>query len=322
MVGTTATHFPSSGDLPGTPATIYTYGGATPDADPNGWVYIASYGSGTTTGYDTWRVKKDGTASENLRQLFDASSGATKEGYAPVQIIGSNIFTIDNTSGTTGVVWRISSDGGATWVAEDFAEFPTPKMTAIAYTAANYGGKIYLLTRPTVTTTATEIWSVDPSAWTPTAKAQAVKEFTIPTSTAFYYCNGLAVDATYFYVGCARTTNTNWVLIRIDRTTGATLEIMTTDSLMNFFEGSASYSKSMFAVDRNADGVTDYLYVRNGGYRESYFVCNPTAAQPYYGRHTSWNTALSGSYEAMGYDPVENVLWAWDYSNNHLIKIQ
>jgi hypothetical protein len=92
------------------------------DTDPNGWIYVG----GTTALY---RVPKGGGPSEAVHTV--AGLTGDQLGYAML-VNGSDIFTVESqTTGMTEHLWRISTDGGATWNAEDYAvPFGCPRRRA------------------------------------------------------------------------------------------------------------------------------------------------------------------------------------------------
>src|SRR5690606_31976810 len=76
------------------------------DENPSGYVYIG----GTL---DLRRLPKSGGTSEDVETLAGLTS--SQVGY-DVVVAGNEIFTIDDSDGSSGRVFRISRDGGATWI--------------------------------------------------------------------------------------------------------------------------------------------------------------------------------------------------------------
>ncbi len=284
MVGTTQTRLST-----GLGSFIEYYVAA--DNDPNGWVYAG----GTS---DVYRMSKNGATVEDVGTL--AGLTASELGYAMV-ISGQNVYTIDSTTtGTTGRVFRITSDGGATWSVQDAVGFPTAPAEDIRGADA-YGGLVYLITHEGTSSTPTEIWSFDPS----TIPATAVLETSFSGYTS---CGGLEIDMNYFYVVCGG----GETVARVNRMTGAAEDLIT-----NVYDLSNT-AGALHGTDFDADGVIDYLYVQ-GWYEESYFICG-LGVSNYNQLHIQFNTGANGNY-GMGFDQTANSLWLIDDGSREFIRV-
>jgi len=285
MVGATQTLIPS------TITSISEYFVAA-DEDPTGYVYVG----GTAA---LQRIPKAGGTVEDIYTSTALTS--THLGYAML-IVGDDIFTLESkTTGTTGILWRISTDGGATWVIEDFATFPsqpTDDMRSLTY----YDGRIYMLTEEGSVGIDTQVWSVDASA--ATLPTTAVLESSIPDERG---CSALAMDDMYYYMACGSTER----VVRTNRTTLAS-ELFT-----DAYDMSSS-TNSIYAKDLDADGLADVLYFQSY-YEKGWFVCEP-AGLPYVDEHFSFGTS-SGSY-GMGFDATGNTLWLFDDDTKEFVSVQ
>jgi len=264
-----------------------------PDANPSGWIYFG----GST---ELYRIKKSGGTAESVDTAANLSS--SNMGYDMV-INGNDIFTIESqSSGTTGYVWRISTNAGQSWQLTDFATFATTPLDTFD-TATFYKGKIYMLTNEgSYSGENTEIWSVDATATS--LPAPASLEVSIPGES---YCMGIAVDDKSYYLTCG----TDDRLIRVDRATKAVTLVTDAWDL-------STTQNYMHGKDTNNDGVYDYLYFKAGD-DEVYFVCNPSTT-PYSDVLASYGTGY-GNY-GLGFDAAANKLYAFDDSNSEVVVIQ
>ena len=236
-------------------------------------------------------------------------------GYAML-IDGPNIYTLDNRTDAGGVrrLWRISSDGGASWEVTDVATFGTsstddPEDAFRAMAARD--GRIYLITRETTATVNTQIWSVDPSGPLPAA-GQLELAF---GANAYNNCVGLAMDASSWFTVCrAGTSGSNFVALRIARTGGAITELGSLTAPLS----STQNAVSVIARDHDGDGNADYLYIQTD--RESAdFVCSPYGT-PYLRQHFYFGSG-TGNY-GMGFDAAANTLWLFDDDTLEFVKVQ
>jgi hypothetical protein len=152
----------------------------------------------------------------------------------------------------------------------------------------------------------TEIWSVNASAVS--LPTQAVLEGTV----ALNDCDSITGDDHYFYLTCD---DSNDHIVRVDRTTFQSELI--TDAIP------LSLTKNeLYAHDFNADGTADALYVKSDD-ETVHYICGPAAAGPF------WEDVLvdfggtsTTSNYGLGFDPVANVLWAYDDDTQELVHIQ
>ncbi|MCA9605935.1 MAG: hypothetical protein KC619_10095 [Myxococcales bacterium] len=268
------------------------------DDSPTGYVYFG----GTTQLY---RMPKAGGAVETVTTLAGISS--TRLGYAMV-VAGNDIFTLETlTTGTTGRLYRISSDGGATWITggQDYATFDggaaQPNDDFRGATADPTGARLYLITEES--SLVTEIWSVPLGATTVPVTGRL--EAAIPS---YLSCSGLAMDASYYYTACYNPTPQ---LIRIDRTTMAVTVLSSTVPV-------SSLINSIHADDNTSDGVADALYV-NVGTEDAYYVCG-LSATPFAAPFVSWGGATSNY--GLGFDPAANRLYGIDDDTRELVIIE
>lgn len=284
MVGGTVTRVPSM-------LASFSEYFVSADNDPNGWVYAGGTGN-------LYRMSKDGVTVQDVEALAGLTS--TELGYAML-VDGQNLYTVnESTTGTTGRVFRISSDGGATWLVEDAAGFsPAPADDFRAIDA--YGGLVYLMTQEGSSTVPTEIWQFDPGSGTPAVATM------IASISGYYNCGGLEVDMNYFYLACGSSE----VILRVDRSTNTVEELTIAYDLSNV-------AGSLHGADTDADGLIDYLYAQSY-YEEGYFVCG-LGASNFSDVLFQFGTGASGNY-GMGFDSVSNQLWMIDDGNRDFIRV-
>ncbi len=293
VVGTTATRV-STGLIGSFTSEYYVVA----DSDPNGWVYVG----GTSS---LFRFAKGGNGAQNVH--LAAGIGSDHLGY-DLLVDGQNVYTTNSvTSGTTGHVYRISTDGGTTWNVQDFVSFPVEPEDDI-HSMAAHGGTLFMLTGESSSTVATQIWAA-PTTGTVPVTADLVREF---GQGSYTYCSGLAVDASYFYTTCRQgTSGTNYAVIRIDRGDGTITELATG------LPGNTT-NMAVHVRDLDADGIADVLY-RKESDEEAHYVCSPASAA-YVGQHFSYGTGTSDY--GLGFDPVANVLWSYDDATMELMRIE
>lgn len=265
-----------------------------PDASPTGYVYIG----GTT---QLFRVPKAGGTAVNV--LTAAPLQTTDLGYALV-VAGNEIFTIDDsTTSTSNRVVRISSDGGATWIAngESYATFTSTPGDDFRGAVVD-GSTMYLITQETTSTEATEIWSLPVGA--ATLPVTPTRLGTIP----FLDCTGLAVDATYFYTMCEDADE----IVRVHRTTLTATAIPSGAAL--------STTRNEIAVDDlDGDGTADAFYFQTGS-EEVAYGCGFDTAMPLISTLSSWGTGTLNY--GLGFDASTNTIYSYDDDTHELIVIQ
>lgn len=267
------------------------------DSAANGYVYLG----GTS---DLYRLPKAGGAFEDVE--VEAGITTTPLGYS-VALVDSKIFTLDTvTTSTSPFLWRLSTSGGVTWNPLGYASYP---MTAgaSAYSMVHYKGRIYIATNETTSGAATEIYSVSASAVA--LPAVAVLEGTIANERD---CDGFAIDDLYFYLTCSDSGDR---IVRVSRTTLQS-ELLT-DAIP------LSTTKNELQVDDfDSDGDADVLYVKNDDETVRY-ICGPANAGPFWQDIlVDFGGAATTSNYGLGFDPVANVLWAYDDDTQELISIQ
>jgi len=287
MVGTTVTRYPTS--LSGTSFTEYYL---VADDAPGGFVYVG----GTS---NTYRLPKVGGTATDIEALGGLTF--SEQGYE-LAVAGSEVFTVDSiTSGTSGRLYRVTSDGGATWTRQDYATF-SPSPQDDFRSAVSDGTNLYLITHEFTTTVGSEIWSV------PLAAGSVPTTATLIGSIPHNNCSGLAVDSRYFYTAC----QTNDEVVRVDRTTLAT-EVVS--GLLDL----SSTRNSVQAHDTDMDGVADILYV-NASTEDVFFVCGLGTPTPFTGPLVSWGGSTSNY--GLGFDAATSTLYAWDDDTRELLEIR
>ncbi len=286
VVGTTVARIPTT-------AASFTEYYVELDGSPTGFTYFGGQS-------ELYRVPTGGGALEDVEAL--AAIGTTQLGYTML-IAGNDIFTVDqSTTSTTGRLWRISSDGGATWIAggEDYASFATAPNDDFRG-AASDGTSVFLITQDTIET---EIWSVPLGA--AVLPAPATLLHTIPNDS----CTGLAVDSTWFYTACTGASPDE--LIRVNRTTGA-VEVLDTSITL-------SSTHNMLRVDdTTGDGVADVVYT-SAATERAYYTCG-LGGTTFTAELTNWGTGTS-NYGLGFLDGATPVLWGYDDDTQELISIQ
>ncbi len=263
------------------------------DDAPDGWIYVGGLSA-------LHRVPKAGGPNQNVTTL--AGLTTTNLGYAMV-VDGLDIFTVDaKATDTTGHLWRISDDGGASWAPTDYAILPAvPNRTL--QSAVAYDGQLYALTNQTVTTTPTQLFAAPLGGSAPVAATVAL------TFLDEARCSGFALDDNYLFAACGAGDR----LVRVDRTTGAVTLLSTAFNLdLN--------ANTVVAHDVDANGTADYLYVK-GPEKRVGFVCDPGGATPYAGQLTTYGTTTSANTFGMAFDPTTATLYAFDDATEEIVLI-
>ncbi|MEZ4223182.1 MAG: hypothetical protein R3B13_19720 [Polyangiaceae bacterium] len=284
MIGSTVTRFQT-----GAPAAFSEFYVAA-DGDPAGWVYVGGSNA-------LYRTKKTGSAWDNVYAAAALSSSTV--GYAML-IDADNIFTVGSlTSGNSKRIFQISSDKGASWSLVDYAQFegyPFDDFQA----AVSYKGEIFALTNESSTSQDTQIWRMPASGVAPVS-AKLDRDV-----LGQYYCSGLGVDDTNFYVACGSTNR----LVRVARGNGAVSLITDVFPLPTSAIGMAVH-------DQDADGKADFIYY-TGSEGTVYFVCDP-GGKAYADKLVSYN---SGSSEyGLGFDAKAKQLYTFDSTTRELVVI-
>lgn len=289
MVGTNVTRVAT-----GIPSITEYYVAA--DSAPNGYVYVG----GTT---DLYRMPKAGGPTENVYSAAGITS--TQLGYS-VAIDGGKVFTLDTTTvATSPFLWRLTASGGLTWNSLGYGQYPTPA-GASPYAMFPYKGRIYIVTNESTSSDMTEIWSVSASAVA--LPTQAVLEGTV----AVHDCDGITGDDHYFYLTCDDSDDH---IVRVDRTT------FQAELLTDVIPLSATKNE-LHAHDFDGDGTADALYVKSDDETVRY-ICGPAASGPFWqGVLVDFGGTSTTSNYGLGFDPVANVLWAYDDDTRELIHIQ
>ena len=287
MVGDSVTRIPTG-------LTTFTEYFVAADTSPNGYVYVG----GTSSLY---RMPKAGGTVEDVEAA--ASLPISHLGY-DMLVVGDDIYTLESTTSavTSGLLWRISTDGGTTWTSQDYMELPHPADEDFR-AVTHHDGRIYITTDG-LSTTGTEIWSVPAGATT--VPQMGVLEATLPDE---YYCDGVAVDDNYYYLACSTGTR----LIRVDRTTLAT-ELLTDDVYIN------SIKDSLHVDDFDGDGSADVLYI-SSYYEEVHYLCDPGGPGDFWVDELASFGTASSNY-GLGFDPVSKTLWMFDDDTREFIVIE
>lgn len=290
MVGTTQTSFPT-----GLATGWLSY--VEPDASPSGWIYVGN-------AWRLHRMPKAGGATQDVAIL----AGLDQEHLGTHMLIdGQNLYVVNTTDSATGVVWRISTDGGSSWTVEDFASFPVPLTDDIAG-ITTHGNSIYLLTVGYQGGGAPQIWSMarNPSSVPTVVTFEGIVD--VPEG-----CSGFALDDDYFFTACGTGFFGNREMVRIPRTGGPFFPI----ELLQGALGSGSIS--MRVADTDTDGSADLLYVR-GSNEYVFSLCGPHTPAPVFGTFIDYG-AVSGS-RGLGFDKTANTLWVYDDDTQELLRFQ
>lgn len=256
------------------------------DEDPNGFVYIGRPNK-------LFRAPKAGG---NIQDVAALAGLQPRHLGRSMLITGDQLFTVTSPSGLVDVLWRISTDGGATWQREDYAAFPRAPSGTLRGVAEN-GGRIYMVTSQFSTTTPTEIWSVPFNATTLPVDAVLETSFTGMAS-----CGSLVMDDLFYYLACASGDE----LARIDRASGA-IEIIS-DTV------DVDSTSALHAHDIDGDGRADALYYRGKEQVVSY-VCDPAGAPfvdelvRYGNRDFTWGMGFAASTGALWMFEPDSLEW-------------
>lgn len=285
MIGTTRTDL-----LPATtghPTEVYL----AVDARADGYAYVG----GIT---ELSRLPKTGGAFEPA--LFTTTGisalSPVRPGYKLLSH-GDDLFWLSRDRGSSGMVFRLSSDGGATWSAVDYAHFaqiPSDDFRGIAA----YEGTLYLLTHEDSAGVESQIYAV-PATGTVPAEGTLAQSFEAGES----FCGGLAVDDTYFYATCAGAEH----LLRIHRTTGA-VDVLPALTGTAFPPMTDTTTQALAADDVDGDGRADYLYVQTE-YEETYVVCAPAGPLSEIRTRSHFDFGMRNGNYGMSFDPAARRLW-------------
>lgn len=287
MVGNAMSRIPTG--LSTTPVEYFVAA----DSDPNGYVYVG----GTA---DLYRTPKAGGTTQDIEALDTLTS--THLGY-DMLVDGNQIFTLESNTSTTvtsNLLWRLSSDGGATWTKENYMQLPqaaNDDMRAIT----SYKGRYYMTTDESID--GTQIWSV--AAASSALPQTAVLEVTVPDDE---YCDAIALDDVYYYLACY-----SGRIIRVDRVTHVK-ELITDAFSVNITKN------ALHAHDFDGDGHADALYF-SSYYEEVDYVCKPGGSGPFYTGVLASFGSGSSNY-GLGFDPVSHVLWMFDDDTREFVKIE
>jgi hypothetical protein len=283
MVGTAQTRIPTG------LATFTEYFVAA-DEDPNGYVYVGGTGN-------LYRTPKAGGTTQDLEAI--AGLTASHLGYDMV-VLGSELYTLEAvTSATSGILWRLTTDGGATWPKQDYAQLPFVANDDM-WSMAQYNGRIYFTTDEG--TDGTQIWSVSAGA------SMFPQPATLETTALDEDFCGIAVDDDYYYLSCSGGDR----LVRVHRTTFAK-ELITDAIDFN------STRNAIHIHDIDGDGRADVLYVQGYG-EEVNYVCAPNTGPFYTDVLTGFGTGTSNY--GLGFDKANGVLWMFDDDTREFVKIQ
>jgi hypothetical protein len=251
MIGTTRTALVP--ETTGHPTEIYL----AVDPRPDGYAYIG----GLT---ELARVPKVGGALET--GLFAitgiAALAPTRPGYKMLAH-GDDLFWLSRDRGSSLMLFRLSSDAGATWSPVDYAHFATvPSDDFRGLTA--HEGALYMLTHEDTAGVDNQVYTVPATGSVPVEGALA-QSFGAGES----FCGALAMDDTYFYATCAATEH----LVRVHRTSGA-VDVLPALTGTTFPPMTDTTTQALAADDVDGDGIADYLYMQTE-YEETYVVCAP-----------------------------------------------
>ena len=289
VVGRTTTTFPT-----GISSLTEYY--VAPDESPTGYVYVGGTG-------DLYRIPKSGGTAEDV----EAAAGLTTShlGYGMI-IAGSNLYTLnDATTGTTGRIYRISTDGGTSFGIFNYATFPTAP-TDDFRSGTVYGGRIYLLTEEDTASTPTQIWSMEADAASVPTTPTLDLEITGETD-----CTAIDRDTSFYYLVCGDPGDR---VIRVPVAGGTPVLISDTIPVSTLNSG------GLRGDDLDADGVFDVLYIQTEA-AEVYYVCDPADASPYVDTLVSFGASTTSNY-GMGFDRGADTLWTFDDDTRDFVTIE
>lgn len=286
MIGTTRTDLPSM--AVGHPTEQYLM----VDSRADGWAYIGGLN-------DLVRLPKAGGSLETglFATIGIDPSGTPRPGYK-LYAVGDAIYWLTRDRGTSGMIYRLSNDGGTTWSMVDYASFATRPIGDFRG-IVEYGGLLYLITDTDSPDLDTEIWSIPATSDTVPVEGTLVTSFTAGEAR----CGSLAMDDAYFYTTCSTTEH----LIRVDRATGA-VELLPGLGGPTLPAITDNGTQAIGADDVDGDGRADYLYVQTE-YEETYVVCAP--AGPLSEAHTRSHFdfgARNGNW-GMWFDGANDRIW-------------
>lgn len=303
---------PGVGGLAGTTETSVSHTAATTSASQGmaadgsltGYVYFTSANS--------WLVRaaKDGLTADNVLTLASGSGLVSADLGNEVDIEGDNIYIASDTitcSTTVDCVFRISSNGGATFERQSVATF-SPSTNDDIRGIAQDGNTLFMITHDAAET---QVWSVD---LTQTLPAPATL---LATLSNYDYCSGLDYDDDFLYTGCDDST-TGDAIIRIDRATLATgtpivEEVYNSSTVLRM---STSGQNGIAVQDGDGDGLADVVWFNGDNNNSSAFgstyVCDPgTTTAPFVG---SFGITISQD-EGLAFDPALNAVWLHNESS-------
>jgi len=297
LIGTTSTLVDVDSNFPSNVT------GLAADTSTSGYVYWVNDASSFSDG-DLERFDKITGVSEDVAALVPGL-GLRDIGQIYIDATGDDIYlTNTDSSCTTDCVWRISSDGGQTFVLDALGDFTTLSPNDDFNGIVEYDGTIFVITDDF---SEAELYSMPASA---TAS-------TVPTLLDNFPdlgdCQGLAADDDYVYTLCDDDSGSvPEGIVRIDRTTFA-YEIQEFD--LGFITGSTG--GQIYADDTDADGLADFLFAQ-GDSGNQHYVCDPTGTLPWF------NGPLGGDGddEGLAYDAVNEVIWQIDEGTDDAYNLQ
>ena len=229
----------------------------------------------------------------------------TEQGYT-LAVAGDDWFTIDDTTTGTNRVYRISTDGGVTFLPVPEVVGTSPGGAADEDIRGSYldGTTLVMVGEETSTTSSTEIYTLDTAA--PYPQVLGFTEISGHTD-----CDAITADATNYYIVCDDGSE----IVEINKATNAT-RVITTDIDPN------STKNNIVAVDTTSppDGTADILYVNNGD-GSIHYVCDFAGTSPFIGNVGRVSTGTSFNF-GLAYDPVTSTIFAWDDDTRDLVVIQ
>jgi hypothetical protein len=285
-----------------TPFQMPTTESADTDTSTTGWVYLMG-----TSSLD--RVRKDGTV---IQDLLVPTNLTTADLGFEVEVDGQNIYITSDRTGTLDQrVFRISTDGGQTFAADDMVTFATAP--GIISGVEVLGTTMFILAQ------AGEIYSADISGPLP-APAALVTNFNAFANN----CGGLAADSLYWYTVCgAFFGGTSDPIIRIERAT-LTPEIILND--LGFMDNDDLGGNGVRVQDTNNDGISEILLVQGlGTTGNKVYWCDPTQPGPIPAPETSggaerWANGLNTD-QGFGIDDVNGVIWTYDNTTDGVLSL-
>jgi hypothetical protein len=283
------------------------------DTSSTGWLYVMDAGANGSPYLHRFTKQSPVTEEVLLTRTEFTTIGSNVN---TIDIEGNNIYiTADNAACAASCVWRVSTDGGATFAVSSLATFSPPTNSYLQGVTED-AGTLYAITRGTDDV---QLWaiSLSPPFPNPATLLTVLPDLDI--------CNGLDHDASYFYTVCDDIGDVpmgdgNEGLARINRTTLMSEPVAPLTVTLD----TGTRWADVEVVDTDNDGAADVAYVQgdnNGstvGDGGTYYVCDPGAAGfPAFSRPFDQGRPVD---EGIAYDESTNSLWQVQEGTTNLFR--